>query len=69
MAKPEPSCVVVSDAYVADAANGAVGSGGAHEWVFRAVAAGTGAVGLAYRRPWEKDVAPAQTFSLTVAVK
>lgn len=66
--KPEPNCVVVSDAYVADA-GGAIGSGGAHEWAFRAVSAGTGTVSLAYRRPWEKDTAPAQTFKLTLVVK
>jgi inhibitor of cysteine peptidase len=68
VAKPEPFCVVVSNAYVADA-GGAIGSGGAHEWGFRAVSAGTGTVSLAYRRPWEKDVAPAQTFKLTLVVK
>jgi predicted secreted protein len=36
---------------------------------FRAVSQGTGTVSLAYRRPWEKDVAPAQTFKLTLVVK
>jgi inhibitor of cysteine peptidase len=66
--KPEPPCVIVSDVYVADA-GGAIGSGGAHEWAFRAVSTGTGPVSLAYRRPWEKDVAPAQTFKLTLVVK
>jgi inhibitor of cysteine peptidase len=66
--KPEPYCVVVSDAYVADA-NGAIGRGGAHNWAFRAVSVGTGTVSLAYRRPWEKDTAPAQTFKLTLVVK
>jgi inhibitor of cysteine peptidase len=65
---PEPYCVVVSDAYVADA-GGAIGSGGAHEWTFRAVSQGTGTVSLAYRRPWEKDTPPAQTFKLTMVVK
>lgn len=69
LAKPEPECVIVSEAYVADTVNGAVGSGGAHGWVFRAVEKGMSAIRLVYRRPWEKDVAPAQTFTLTVVVK
>jgi inhibitor of cysteine peptidase len=66
--KPEPYCVVASDAYLANA-GGAIGSGGAHEWAFRAVSQGTGTVNLAYRRPWEKDIAPAQTFTLTLVVR
>lgn len=66
--KPEPYCVVVSDAYVANA-NGTMGGGGTHGWAFRAVSVGTGTVSLAYRRPWEKDVAPTQTFKLTLVVK
>jgi inhibitor of cysteine peptidase len=45
------------------------GSGGVHNWNFRAVDKGTATVGLAYRRPWEKDAAPAQTFTLTLVVK
>src|ERR1700760_4393217 len=30
VAKPEPTCVIVSDAYVADSNGGAVGRGGTH---------------------------------------
>lgn len=67
VAKPEPYCVAVNDAYVAN--TDAVGSGGTRTWEFRAVSQGNGTVGLDYRRPWEKDVAPAQTFKLTLAVK
>ena len=66
--KPEPYCVILNDAYTADP-GGAIGSGGAHEWAFRAVSAGTGTLSLAYRRPWEKDTAPAQTYKLKIAVK
>lgn len=66
--KPEPYCVVVSDAYVADS-NGAIGTGGAHKWVFRAVSPGSRTLSLAYRRPWEKDTPPAETFKLTLVVK
>jgi inhibitor of cysteine peptidase len=69
LARPEPVCVIVSDAYVANTAVGTVGAGGVHNWDFRAVDKGTTTVSLAYRRPWEKDVAPVQTFTLTLVVK
>ena len=69
LARPEPICVIVSDAYVANTAVGTVGAGGVHNWDFRAVDKGTTTVSLAYRRPWEKDVAPVQTFVLTLVVK
>jgi inhibitor of cysteine peptidase len=68
VSRPEPACVIVADAYVANT-NGLAGSGGVHNWDFRAVDKGTCAVSLAYRRPWEKDTAPAQTFTLTMVVK
>jgi inhibitor of cysteine peptidase len=66
VAKPEPNCVVVNDTYVANA--DAIGSGGTRSWEIRAVSQGTGTVSLAYRRPWEKDAAPAQTFKLMLVV-
>lgn len=69
LAKPEPICVIVSDAYEANTNSATVGSGGVRNWNFRAVEKGTGTVSLGYRRPWEKDVAPAQTFTLTLVVK
>jgi inhibitor of cysteine peptidase len=69
LARPEPVCVIVNDAYVANTAIGTVGNGGEHHWEFRAVDKGTATVSLAYRRPWEKDAAPAQTFTLTLAVE
>ena len=36
---------------------------------FRALSAGTDSLELEYVRPWEKGVAPAKTYSVTVAVK
>ena len=69
LAKPEPICVVVTDAYVPNTAIGTVGAGGVHNWEFRAVDKGSTKVSLVYRRPWEKDAAPAQTFTLTLDVK
>src|SRR5580704_16539832 len=69
LSKPEPICVIVTDAYVANTSIGTVGSGGVHNWDFRAVDKGTTTVSLAYRRPWEKDVALVQTFTQTLVVK
>jgi inhibitor of cysteine peptidase len=68
LARPEPACVIVSDAYDPNA-SGLAGSGGVHHWDFRAVDKGTCAVSLDYRRPWEKDAAPARTFKMTFVVK
>jgi inhibitor of cysteine peptidase len=36
---------------------------------FEAKAAGTGRLELEYSRPWEKDVAPAKTYSLAIHVE
>ncbi len=48
---------------------GLVGSGGESTWRFRVTAAGEDKLELAYRRPWEAEVAPAQTFVCPIAVK
>jgi inhibitor of cysteine peptidase len=69
LAKPEPQCVIVSDAYVANPAMNQIGGGGAHVWEFRTEKKGTGTLKLGYRRPWEKDAAPAKTFTLILVVK
>ena len=69
LTRPEPVCVIVGDAYDANSSGGKMGSGGVHNWDFRAVDKGTSTVSLAYRRPWEKDAAPAQTFKMTLVVK
>lgn len=46
-----------------------VGAGGTERWEFVARGAGTTALQLEYRRPWEpKTVAAAQTFQVTVTV-
>jgi len=50
-------------------ADGALhGSGGTSTRRFRAAAEGTSTLKLVYRRPWEKNVAPAATFEVTIAV-
>ena len=47
----------------------AVGAGGALTLRLEAASAGRTKLGLAYRRPWEKDVQPIETFEATVVVK
>jgi inhibitor of cysteine peptidase len=69
VSRPEPICVIATNAYVANTAIGTVGAGGMHDWDFRAVDKGTTTVSLAYRRPWEKDVQPVQMLTLTLVVK
>jgi inhibitor of cysteine peptidase len=45
------------------------GAGGEEVWTFTTRAAGETPLRLEYVRPWEKDVAPAKTFEVTVVVK
>lgn len=44
------------------------GSGGKISYRFEAVAEGTSALELAYRRPWEKEAPPAKSFRAKVTV-
>ena len=46
-----------------------VGAGGKEVWTFRALDKGKSTISLEYRRPWEKDADPAETFSLTIVVE
>ena len=46
----------------------AVGAPGTQELSFKAVGAGTTTIALQYVRPWETDVAPAETQDFTVNV-
>lgn len=48
---------------------GLVGSAGQSSWRFAAAQPGSGRLLLVYRRPWEADVAPAQTFDCQVTVE
>ena len=45
-----------------------VGAPGHTTFRFRALQAGTSSIELAYRRPWEADVAPAKTVRFEIAV-
>ena len=47
----------------------ALGAGGKEIWTFKALKAGTSTISMEYRRPFETGVAPAKTFTLTLAVK
>ena len=46
-----------------------VGAGGTLVLTFKALQPGTTTLTLVYHRSWETDVAPLQTFSVTVAVR
>jgi inhibitor of cysteine peptidase len=48
---------------------GLVGSAGQSTWRFQANQAGEGHLLLTYQRPWEPEVAPAQTFDCRLLVK
>ncbi|MBB4862639.1 inhibitor of cysteine peptidase [Pseudomonas nitritireducens] len=48
---------------------GLVGSAGESTWRFRVSGAGEDQLELAYRRPWEAEVAPAQTFVCPIKVQ
>jgi len=57
-------------AFEADAnAEGRLGAGGVETFRFTAVATGREALRFAYRRPWEKDAAPASTAVVDVDVR
>jgi inhibitor of cysteine peptidase len=46
-----------------------VGSGGTQTLTLKVLNTGTSTLTLIYHRPWEKDVQPLKTFSVTVTVK
>lgn len=52
----------------APAPNGMVGVPGEQVWSFRAQGSGRAVLTYVYARSWEKDAAPAKTFTLTVVV-
>jgi inhibitor of cysteine peptidase len=45
------------------------GSGGKEIWRFQAQASGTTTLSLEYRRPWEENVEPIETFGIEVEVQ
>jgi inhibitor of cysteine peptidase len=65
--KPEPACALVESTF--EPATGPPGKGGTHRWQFQAVRSGTGEIELEYRRTWEHDTPPGQTFKLSIRVR
>jgi inhibitor of cysteine peptidase len=65
--KPEPACSLVKSWF--EPGTGPPGKGGTHRWQFQAVRSGTGEIKLEYRRPWEQETPPGQTFKLSVHVR
>jgi inhibitor of cysteine peptidase len=59
----------VGDARFISSNPGAIGSGGTLTLTFTAEATGTTPLTLIYHRPWDKGIAPLQTFTVTVTVK
>jgi inhibitor of cysteine peptidase len=45
------------------------GAGGQEAWNFKGLKAGKTTISMDYRRPFETNVAPVKTFSITVVVK
>ena len=60
---------IVGEGRYAAASTGRVGSGGTTTWRFRATRTGSDTLRLVYRRSWEKDQPPAESFSCTVNVR
>ena len=46
-----------------------VGEGDTECWTFRAIGVGQAAISMRYVRPWEKNVAPAQSVVYTINVR
>jgi inhibitor of cysteine peptidase len=63
----EKILALTADQYT-PAEGAAVGGGGTRKFRFVARSAGRTTIRLAYKRPWERDVAPEARFELTVAV-
>ncbi|BAN49987.1 protease inhibitor I42 family protein [Metapseudomonas resinovorans] len=57
------------EVYSAPEEAGLVGSAGQSTWRFKASQPGDGRLHLDYQRPWETDVAPAESFDCQVSVK
>jgi|SRR6516162_1140637 inhibitor of cysteine peptidase len=63
----EPVCTLLDHSF--DSAGSSPGRAGSHSWRFQAVKEGAGKIEFAYRRSWEQDRPPAQSFTLGVHVR
>jgi inhibitor of cysteine peptidase len=63
----EPTCTLLDNSF--DLIGSTPGNGGSHSWHFQAVKEGSSKIEFAYRRSWEQDKPPAQTFKMSVYVR
>ena len=63
----EPACPLLDHSF--DSAGSTPGIAGSHSWHFQAVSEGSSRIKFAYRRSWEQDTPPAQSFTLDVNVR
>ena len=68
MGDPTPLELVTTD-YLPAQTPERVGTPRSQQLKFKAIGTGSAKLELGYRRPWEKGVAPAKTFSATVKVE
>ncbi len=67
VASPEKRLKVVDSTFVPSSP--LCGAGGTYTFTFKAADHGKEALLLTYRRPWEKEVEPAKTFKVDLAIK
>ena len=63
----EPACTLLDHAFAS--VGSAPGNGGNHSWHFKAVKEGAVTIEFVYRRSWEQDRPPAQSFTLRCNVR
>ena len=63
----EPACSLLDNSF--DLIGSTTGNGGSHSWHFRDVKEDSSKIEFAYRRSWEQDRLPAQTFTVSVYVR
>jgi inhibitor of cysteine peptidase len=66
-ARGEPILQLLDDTF--DPPSPGIGKGGTRRWRFRAAQKGSAAIEMAYRRAWEQDQSPTETFRLAVRVE
>jgi len=69
VAKIDESVLKQTGDFDFDADSNLTGAGGKLTFHFETVGAGSTALQLVYKRPWEKDAKPEKTFDVTIVVK
>jgi inhibitor of cysteine peptidase len=62
----DPNCLELERDEYTPAAGAGIGGGGVRQFWFLVKGVCNTTVHLAYKRPWERDVAPEATFSITI---